>query len=444
MNLFDTASYAKTIRILVYPNITYAKDLTKDSYIAYLALMMRALTAVNPNLFFYVLTPKTLPMFDAPNVEQILYAIPTHAPVMRVHFDVPQFTAIASKFIDIDLVWSHLPEHTHAIVATLENVTHHRPKVFGYAHWFDFINVATWGGSSFRENISGLLHMDRCYLNTAAQKAHVLADATQTFSSSVVAQLDNTLVVQYPPIDDDAICVAPRTETEKIIVFNHRPETYKDFPQFLATVRALREQRQDFTVWVPLLDGTPSEPWITNEKFDKAGYYQRLSQCRVGYAPKQAYDGWSISTTDGLMNGCPYIMYAAPYYTELHAGAETFTTLASAVDLLNRYLDDDRHRTHAAEAGIIRAHELRASLVATTMNDYIVQLAESIPVRDTPKSQELIDIIKAHGSITKRELVTQHLNWGRGIPFTPYRRAFLSHPHIFDTIGSEPTYQWKE
>jgi hypothetical protein len=111
---------------------------------------------------------------------------------------------------------------------------------------------------------------------------------------------------------------------------------------------------------------------------------------------------------------------------------------------LNRYLDDDRHRTHAAETGIVRAHELRASLVATTMNDYIVQLAESIPVRDTPKSQELIGVIKAHGSITKRELVTQHLNWGRGIPFTPYRRAFLSHPHIFDTIGSEPTYQWKE
>ena len=30
---FTDQKYAKTIRILVYPNITFAKDLSKDSYI---------------------------------------------------------------------------------------------------------------------------------------------------------------------------------------------------------------------------------------------------------------------------------------------------------------------------------------------------------------------------------------------------------------------------
>lgn len=444
MNLFEPITSAKTIRILVYPNITFAKDLTKDSYNAYLALMMKALTAVNPNLFFYVLTPETLEMFDAPNVQQCLYKLPTHAPVMRVHFDVAQFQAIASKFIDIDLVWSHLPEHTHAIVATLENVTHHRPKVFGYAHWFDFANVATWGGSSFRENISGLLYMDRCYLNTAAQKAHVLADAAQTFTDAILKQLDEKLVVQYPPIADTHVRSAPLTDTAKVIVFNHRPEKYKDFPQFLATMRALREQRQDFTVWVPLYDGTPPEPWITNEKYDKEGYYQQLSQCRVGYAPKQAYDGWSISTTDGLMNGCPYIMYDAPYYKELHAGADVFTTSKDAIALLHRYLDDDAYRHEAAVQGLRRAQELCASVTAAQMNARIVGLVQTMDARHTPKAQELVDLIREHGCLSKRELVTAYLNWGRGIPFTPYRRALLSHPNIFDTIGSEPVYHWCE
>ena len=34
--------------------------------------------------------------------------------------------------------------------------------------------------------------------------------------------------------------------TEKIIVFNHRPEEYKDFNNFMSIVDELREQRQDF------------------------------------------------------------------------------------------------------------------------------------------------------------------------------------------------------
>ncbi len=45
--LFDTppagVTKAKTIRILVYPNITYAKDLTKDSYVIYLTNAIRQL-----------------------------------------------------------------------------------------------------------------------------------------------------------------------------------------------------------------------------------------------------------------------------------------------------------------------------------------------------------------------------------------------------------------
>jgi len=444
--LFDLpASHTptKTIRILVYPNITYAKDLTKDSFVIYLATAIRQLNRLRDDLFFYILMPERLSVLEFPNTQQLIMPLSTHAPAMRVHFDVPAIQKLLSKNIDIDLVWSHLPEHTHALAATLSNVTHHRPHIFGYAHWFDLNSVATWEGGSFRENVSGLLHMDRCYLNTNAQKTLVLREAAQTFTSAIVQQLDRILIAQPPGVSVNDVTSHIDTQTEKLIVFNHRPAPYKDYPTFLKIVRQLRLARQDFQVWIPLLDTSP-EPWITRETFtDKAEYYAKLRSCRVGLSPKQLYAGWSIATTDGLMNGCPYITYDADYYQELDPLAERFQTVEDAVRLLHRYLDDMTHRnTHAERA---RQHALTAlddRLAMEDVSEYITASLQSMAPRQSPRAAELVALIQQHGSLTKEQLMKDYLNWGRGIPFTPYRRALLSHPHIYDIMGAVPTYQW--
>jgi hypothetical protein len=36
------------------------------------------------------------------------------------------------------------------------------------------------------------------------------------------------------------------------------------------------------------------------------------------------------------------------------------------------------------------------------------------------------------------------LCWGRGIKWTPYRRALMNHPNIYDVNGSNPIYCWKD
>ena len=436
----------KTIRILVYPNITYAKDLTKDSYVIYLTNAIRQLNRLRDDLFFYLLMPERLPVLDFPNTQQLILPLPSHAPVMRTHFDVSAVQRLLPSSIDIDLVWSHLPEQTHALVATLSNVTHHRPKVFGYAHWFDLPAVTTWDAGSFRENISGLLHMDRCYLNTNAQKALVLQEAAQTFVPAIVQQLDRILVAQPPGVSVADVTSAIDTETDKLIVFNHRPAPYKDYPTFLKIIRQLRLARQDFHVWIPLLTDVSPEPWIQKETFaDKAGYYAKLRSCRVGFSPKQQYAGWSIATTDGLMNGCPYITYDADYYQELDPLAERFQTVEDAVRLLHRYLDDMPHRnTHAERA---RQHALTVlddTRAMQEMSRYITTLTQTLVPRESPRATELVDLIRHHGCLTKEQLMKEHLNWGRGIAFTPYRRALLADPHIYDTMGPVPNYRWFE
>ena len=58
MNLFDIdkePEYRNTVRILVYPNITFQKDLEKDSYIQVIKNQINLLNTIRDDLWFYLI-----------------------------------------------------------------------------------------------------------------------------------------------------------------------------------------------------------------------------------------------------------------------------------------------------------------------------------------------------------------------------------------------------
>jgi glycosyltransferase involved in cell wall biosynthesis len=438
---FTDTQHEKTIRILVYPNITFSKDLTKDSYIQVITNMIAELNKIRTDLYFYLIVPEFLEMLNFHNTHQYIMEVPTYPPTMRSHFNVDVFKNIVNHDLDIDIVFSHLPEHTHAVKNVIGNVTHHTPSYFGYCHWFDLDEVVAWSIPSFNQNITGLLEMQRCYLNTQYQKDLVIRQAKNIFNQNAISKLENILQVQHLGVKEKDIVNAPQS-TSKTIVFNHRPDSYKDFGTFMKIINQLRTQRNDFQVWIPLLDN-PTESWIDTSKLNKEKYYNKLQTCRVGFSPKQVYGGWSVSTTDGIMNGCPYIMYDADYYHELNSTADFFSSVDEAVHLLNKYLDDESYRNSKSfqsqqylKNNLIYANEIR------NMSEYIDTLVEDQKMTKTEVTDKLISVIKTKKQITKRELFKEYLGWGRGIKFGPYRRALLDHPNIYDIIDETPCYCW--
>jgi len=439
---YSEQDLAKTIRILVYPNITWQKDLEKDSYVQVLKNMIRE--TQEKNFFWHIISPIHIEGLTFPNTEQLMVPVPSYPPAMRSHFDVSYIKSLLGHEKDFVIIMSHLPEHTHQLVNTMYNLTHHTPKVMGYTHWFDFNHIVSWYKGAFNQNMLGLLEYENCYINTYAQKEMVLQQAKEVFNSATVTKLDMKLEVQHLGVFEEDI-VAPNESPEKIIVFNHRCEKYKHFDEFVSLMDSLYEKRQDFKVWVPLFEGEVPRPYMTNEKFNKKGYYEKLRNCLVGFAPKQKYGGWSVAATDGLMNGCPYIFFDGSYYHELQDNAEFFKTDYEALTLLNTYLDNPDHRDDQSK---IAQQSLRDNLLykneMTKMVDNINTIVDGThKMGQSEKLEELINIIKEHGSITKIELFSK-MGWGRGIKWTPYRRALLSHPNIYDTMSVEPTYNWKE
>ena len=370
--------------------------------------------------------------------------MPTYPPTMRSHFDVLKVKKLLNHPLDFDLVMSHLPEHTHALKNTLYNVTHHVPPFFGYCHWFDLKEVVAWSKDSFLQNITGLLEYDRCYLNTQHQKELVLEQAKKTFNDEVIEKLDSILTVQHLGVNKKDIVNEINETPERIIVFNHRPDTYKHFKQFMEVTDDLWQIRQDFKVWIPLLE-KPNRDYVITTKGNKQWYYNQLQKCYVGFSPKQKYGGWSVATTDGMMNGVPYIMYNDTYYHELYEMGDFFDNDHDAVTLLNTYLDSPQYRNEEAEKALSWIED---NLVYKNEVDKMSSYMDDLLLRqkimgDSEKLNEIIDFVRERQCVTKQDIMN-FVGWGRGIKWTPYRRALMSHPNIFDTMDEYPKYMWKD
>ena len=436
----------KVIRILVYPNITFQENLEKDSFVQVIKNQIKELNAIRDDLWFYLILTEELKL-EYDNVTQYIIDLPTYPPTMRSHFDVGVMQEIVRHNLDFDLVMSHLPEHTFDLVNVMHNVTHHVPRVFGYCHWFDLKEVVAWSKDSFRKNILGLLEYERCYLNTQHQKDMVLEQAKLTFNDDIVLKLNEILRVQHLGVDKENIVDEINEKLEKLIVFNHRPDTYKNFNGFLKVIDELRKIRQDFKVWIPLWDtkDRTREDFVSIEKGEKQWYYNKLKMCYVGFSPKQKYGGWSVATTDGMMNGVPYIMYNDTYYKELCPHADFFDNDHDAVTLLDTYLGDSKYRNEQAmkckdwiSENLIYKNEM------LKMSEYMDELVEQTKTMgETDTFKKIVGWIKEEKVLRKEGIMTK-LGWGRGIKWTPYRRALMNHPNIFDVRGEYPIYCWKE
>jgi hypothetical protein len=439
-------SLKKTIRILIYPNITFQENLERDSFVQVIKNQIKELNDIRDDLWFYLILTKKLKL-DYENVTQYIIDLPTYPPTMRSHFDVPLMQKTIRHDLDFDLVMSHLPEHTFDLVNVMHNVTHHVPTVFGYCHWFDLEEVVAWPKDSFRKNILGLLEYERCYLNTQHQKDMVLKQAKLIFNDDIILKLNKILQVQHLGVDKENIVTEINETPEKTIVFNHRPDTYKNFNGFLKVIDALREIRQDFKVWIPLWDtkDRSRESFVYMDKGEKQWYYNELKKCYVGFSPKQQYGGWSVATTDGMMNGVPYIMYNDTYYKELCPHADFFEDNKTAVLLLDTYLSDKLYRNEQATMSrdwISKKLIYKDKMVE--MSEYIDELIEQTKTMgESDTFKKIVEWIKEEGVLRKDQIMTK-LGWGRGIKWSPYRKALMNHPNIYDVEGEYPIYCWKE
>jgi glycosyltransferase involved in cell wall biosynthesis len=418
-------------KILVYPNITFLKDLEKDSYVVVLGNIIRELNKIRDDLFFTIISPSHINSLDFENTEQIIAPQISYPNSMRMDFPFKEVIKnIKWKENDYDILYSHLPEHTGNLKNLLFNATNISPAIIGYTHWTEFKEITNYEYQvGLAYNIVGLLQMSKCGINTQAQKDLVLKNAKEYFNDDVIAKLDKILEPQY--LGWEIPKYEKQTTDKKIIVYNHRPHTYKNYPWFLEQMDKLWEKRKDFEVWVPLAESRERE-YITNEKFDRVGYFSKLSSCRVGVCCRQKYEGWAISATDGMSVGVPYLFSDDGSYRELGGDLGIYYANERAfMRKLESLLDnDDTHRVYSNFA-LKRFEQGKWENAIHQFNDMINGAIDNLPdlKEDSESYNKIVDFIHKKKSVTKKDII-KHFGWGIRISFSPYRNRLRNEPTI--------------
>ena len=350
--------YKNARKVLVIPNITNASNIEKDSFVDVLYNHIIALDKVG-DYFWNVILPKPVIKLNLENVKQ--HIAPFSGDMMNQRAFPPLDLIKIMRDVEYDVIYSHLPDW----VQTGRYKNSINTKVIGYCHWWEMKSCngidrragkAKW--MWLPVELLGISQMDTCYLNTQDQKNRVLLEAKELFNDTFVQKLDNILKVWNLGVSESKIIDNPSKAKRNIIVFNHRAAAYKGYPKFLELMREYRKQRQDFTVWIPQLNGQSPESWIDNSKSPKHEYYQRLQDCIVGIQMRQSNYGWSVSGTDCMMNGTPMVWQESDCYREIDPNGLFWNKKVDFFKILDKILDDTTYRNELDKKAIQRANEL--------------------------------------------------------------------------------------
>lgn len=347
MNFWDT--YENAHRVLVIPNYTFGEDYNKDSFVDVLSSQIKALG----NDYFWII-PVITPVkkFNLPNVDQRVCNISGNVFWMRSNF--PTDIKKLLRGDEYDVVYSHLSDW---------HIGRYTNKpIIGYSHWWEMkeCNSHSWLNRSrnIPHEIVNILDYKVCFTNTLEQKKAVIENAKEWFNDETIQRLDTIVQVMNLGVSQEKICDFPSNDYDKVIVFNHRTNSYKGWDRFIKWMEKYRETRQDFVVWAPLLDSPNKWSWVDTTKYDKETYYKKLSQSCVGVTPRQDHMGWSVSSTDSMMCGLPVLFQEQDCYKEIMEDGLTFKNQRELFTLLDKMLDDKSFRMEWAEKGIEGARKL--------------------------------------------------------------------------------------
>lgn len=354
MQFWNSIDYNQSRKVLVIPNITNSSNIEKDSFVDVIYNHIIGLRQYG-EFYWNIILPKPVKKLNLDNVKQ--HILPFSGDMIKMRTYPPDMNKILEE-VECDVIYSHLPDWPQ--VGRYKNSFD--TKIVGYCHWWEMKT----SNAEDRKNkwrwmpveLLGVSQMDTCYINTQDQKNRVIEEASMIFNDTFTSKLSNILTVWNLGLPKELIIKKPLDIKENIIIFNHRAAGYKGYPKFIELMKEYRNQRSDFTVWVPQLREQPSESWIDGSKLPKHEYYKKIQRCKVGVQMRQSNFGWSVSATDCLMNGTPMIYQESLCYREIEPDGLFFKYKKDFFNMLDKMLDDDEFRRERELMSLQRATEL--------------------------------------------------------------------------------------
>lgn len=454
-NDVDLSSIGKsTYQVLCVPNITSQAALDKDSYVLVMENVIKELNKIRDDLFFHIPITKYTKRLDFDNTKQYIFKMPSFPNAMRAHYDFYQWNEVLNaKKIEMDVIWSHLPEQTTNIKNHCHNIYSQDIPVIGYSHWIENSEFApNWKTTFYHNNITGMLQMDKCGLNTQTQIDALLEEAAEHYSQKTIDKLRDIMIPLYLGIEQDKISKSVKTDTDKVIVFNHRTKEYRGWKRFIKIIQELRNQRQDFKVFCSMIDPTGIQ--MLKKSFndmsffdfdgpaDRDEYIAKLENCRVGF---HGGTRWAMSSQDGLCKGIPYVYELGKETGELFGNQmeSGFKTTDEAIDLFNRMLDDNDWRNEQSQLALDHCSNVHTwGNRIIPFNDMITEAIDkqlSDVIKSGDKKDDIVNFVKKH-KMVDTQTMSDYLGWGKQIGFRRYRNYLRTVDGLYTTMINKKEY----
>ena len=358
------------MRVLVIPNYTnfgQVKDINRDSFLLVFKSFLDN-TQIGKE-WEWVLpypgggmhnTPGIINVWEYPNVTMLkMDPLDCFPAKMRVDYPHKFFEKTIEKYNgEFNLVWSHLPEWTNEF--KISRIYNKMQPIIGYCHWWEIKDNGARDDNSFWRNIKGMLQMKVCGVNSKWVKDLVIKRASETFQPHIIEKLEEIIQPWYLGCDS----ATPTGEyDDKTIVFNHREGVYTGSDWFFETMDELWKERQDFKVYTSLKEmDKPYTKYIGHA--DRDVYLNQLAKAHFGVGTFQGYSAWSMSATDGLSRGVPYLLPNDFCYSEM-VGDDyplLYNDKNEFKEMVVKLLDGDIERpdvTHIAES-LLWEHQLKS------------------------------------------------------------------------------------
>ena len=414
-------------RILVYPNETFQKDLEKDSYVVVLRNVINELNKVRDDIHWTILTSKHVKSLQFENTEQLIISMPSYPNKMRTHFNADEILKVIDwRNEEYDIVYSHLPEQTLALSNLFKNSTNLSPKLIGYSHWFEVKENSNYTPTMLSQNLLGVLEMEECGVNSEWLKEFTIEKSKELLNNKQVGKLEKIIQPHYLGIDN----VSPDHEYEpKTILFNHRDNDYTGYSWFVEQMDELYKTRQDFKVFTTLT--TLDRPYAERVKLSsREEYLNFVRKMHMGVGCFKTYSAWSISTTDGLSQGVPYVLPNKLCYPEmvgkdyplLYEEKDFLSTIESMLDNPNQRQEAKDYLSPLLPDFKWGGRVLKWFNNWETFNEWEV-------FGDTKAYRRIVKFIKDRGSVTKYDIFRM-LGWGRRVDWSPYRNRLRNEKDI--------------
>lgn len=420
-------------KVLVWPNWTYQKNLNADSF----TIVIQNVIRNTPKYIHWTIpAPYNVSLLNEfENVEQVIYEFPSYPNTMRCDFDTKNFLKLIDwENKDWDVIYSHLPEHTAQISNCIANNTNLNLPIVGYCHWYEVDENTAYAKRLINQNLLGTREMIECGVNTNWLRDLVLDKCSNTFNQQVLGELKGIVKAHYLGIDNYDL--SPAKKKKNSILFNHRPSEYTGWKKFLSVMDEIYKVRQDFTVYGTLIE--EERPYVKRVRFPvRSDYLDFVKQMVVGVGFFQDYSAWSISTTDGLSRGVPYLvpnklcypeMFGDKYSLYYETADEFKSKLVSILDN-NEAPDVMSAIKHISKIVPDMTWEKR---IPTWFDNW--SFFNNLPMikEETDSYKRMRDFIIKNKNVSKRDILN-YMNWGIRIGFTGYRNRLRTEPNIFFT-----------